>query len=159
MAVILNSLVFMLIIHTFCLAHAGLFSDQNKSAIEQLTLDAEFSKDIASMITEANLESNCDGNVFITTKGCADYMDYMLAQLSEWAPPVLLVTYQDSKDIGNSDLWNTFLAWKKRPCSIVFVCDLMRSAADEFVNKYNTPDEDGVAPGKMTLSSYKVKLQ
>lgn len=97
------------------------------------------------MLIEANLESSCDGNVFITTKGCEDYMDYMLSQLSQWAPPVLLVSYKDSKDIGNAELWTKFLAWKKRPCSIVFVCDLMRSSTEGFMMSSNFNEDAGPA--------------
>lgn len=106
---------------------ASLFPEKNRTVIEQLSLEEEFAKDIAQMITESTLESNCEGNVFITSRGCSDFLDYMLVQLSEWAPPVLLVTFQEYKKIRSTEVWTTFLAWEKRPCSIVFVCDLLRS--------------------------------
>lgn len=125
-----GGLVIIIVISIASLSSAGIFSGMNISTMQELQYDGEFSKDVASLMVEANLESNCEGNVFITTKACGDYLDYTLSQLSEWAPPVILVTFQEYRDIGNVELWAKYLAWDKRACSIIFVCDLMISDID-----------------------------
>lgn len=125
-----KKLSFLLIFFTFGNRVGTTFASEDSLDTEIAdAVDLEFSKDISSIIVESTLKSKCDGNVFVITKECEEYIGYVIMYISDWAPPVLIVSFKDFDEMSSKekDNWNLFLSWKRRPCSLIFICDLMRN--------------------------------
>jgi len=95
--------------------------------------DLELAKDIISLVTDTTVQSKCDGNVFVVSKECEDFIGLSLMSLSLWAPPITLVSFTGPSPFPENirKLWTKFLGWDRRPCSLIFVCDLFHSITVE----------------------------
>jgi hypothetical protein len=125
----MNTIVFILFCFEF-IANPFLSVAQHDAAFMGALdpIELELAKDITSLVTEATLKSKCDGNVFVVSKECQAYIGLTLISMSRWAPPITIVSYSGPKTFpeDRKRAWNKFLAWHRRPCSLIFICDLVK---------------------------------